>query len=118
MQRADAAVLCSTSRAESFGLALAEAQACGVPAVTTELGTGTAQALHDGVSGRVVPPGDPDALAEALRWCLEPTRRAARRAAARAHAERRLDAARMHRELLAIYAELLPRSSARSSASA
>jgi rhamnosyl/mannosyltransferase len=117
LQHADAAVLCSTSRAEAFGLALAEAQACGVPAVTTELGTGTAQVLQDGVSGRVVPPCDPEALARALRWCLDPAQRAARRAAARAHAERRLDAERMHRELLALYAELLPRPASRSSES-
>lgn len=105
LQTADAAVLPSTSPAEAFGLAIVEAQACGVPAVTTEVGTGTAQTVVDGVSGRVVPPNDPEALAGALRWCIDPSAVAVRKAAARAHAEANLGAARMVDAVCEAYAE-------------
>lgn len=105
MQTVDAAVLPSTSSAEAFGLAIAEAQACGVPAVTTEVGTGTAQTIADGISGRVVPPNDPEALAQALRWCIDPAAASARRAAARAHAEANLGAARMVDAVCEAYAD-------------
>jgi rhamnosyl/mannosyltransferase len=105
-QTADAAVLTSTSRAEAFGLAIAEAQACGVPAVTTAVGTGTEQTVADGRSGRVVPPNDPAATAAALAWCLDPAHTSARRAAARAHAETHLCARRMTAAVCAAYAEI------------
>jgi rhamnosyl/mannosyltransferase len=108
LQSADAAVLASTSRAEAFGLSLAEAQACGVPAVTTALGTGTALTLSDGASGRVVPPGDAAALAAGLAWCLDPAERAGRRAAARAHAEASLCGRRMAAAIHALYDEIAP----------
>jgi rhamnosyl/mannosyltransferase len=102
-QHADAAVLCSTSNAEAFGLSTAEAQSCGVPAVTTEVGTGTAQTVADGVSGRVVAPNDADALADALRWCLDADRAPALRKAARAHAMENLCARRMTESVVKVY---------------
>ncbi len=105
-QTSDVAVLPSTSRAEAFGLAIAEAQSCGLPAVTTAVGTGTAQTIADGDSGRVVAPNDPQALADSLAWCLDPTRTATLRAAARAHAERRLSAERMTDAVCRVYEEL------------
>jgi glycosyltransferase involved in cell wall biosynthesis len=105
-QSSDAALLASTSRAEAFGLAIAEAQACGLPAVTTELATGTAQSVADGASGRVVPPDDPDALATALAWCIDSAQAPARRTAARRHAEQHLCARRMARQVREIYEEI------------
>jgi glycosyltransferase involved in cell wall biosynthesis len=108
LQTADAAVLPSTSRAEAFGLSIAEAQACGVPAVTTDVGTGTTQTVADGVSGRVVAPSDAAVLAEALAWCLDANQTSARRVAARAHAESNLSAQRMAAALYEIYRELAP----------
>ena len=63
---ADVFVLPSTSRGESFGLAMAEAQACGVPTVCTELGTATSVVNRHGETGLVVRPGSVEALAEAL----------------------------------------------------
>ncbi|MBI1815245.1 MAG: glycosyltransferase [Deltaproteobacteria bacterium] len=107
LRTADAAVLPSTSRAEAFGVSIAEAQACGVPAVTTEVGTGTAQAVVDGVSGRVVSPNDPAALANGLAWCLDPVAAPTRRAAARAYAEQALSAHQMTAAVHRLYDELL-----------
>ena len=106
LQTADAAVLPATSRAEAFGICIAEAQACGVPAVTTEVGTGTAQTVADCASGRVVPPNDPVELADALAWCLDPGHARERRAAARAHAEAKLNARHMVDEIVRIYEQV------------
>jgi rhamnosyl/mannosyltransferase len=106
LQTSDAAVLASSSRAETFGLSIAEAQACGVPAVTTEVGTGTAQTVSQGASGRVVAADDPVSLAEALAWCLDPARSAERRHAARRHAETALCGRRMAREVHEVYGEV------------
>lgn len=105
-QTADVAVLPSTSNAEAFGLAIAEAQACGVPAVTTDVGTATAQTVANGISGRVVPPNNSAALAEALAWCLDPMHASTRRQAARAHAEANLCASQMAATVHAVYTEL------------
>jgi glycosyltransferase involved in cell wall biosynthesis len=107
LQTADAAVLSSTSNAEAFGVAIAEAQGCGVPAVTTDVGTGTVQTVSDGVSGRIVSPNDPQALADALAWCLDPVHAPARRAAARAHAEATLCARRMAAAVHRVYEEII-----------
>ncbi len=63
----DVFVMPSSSRAETFGMAMCEAMAAGLPAVSTSVGTGTDWVNLDGVTGLVVPPGDPVALAEALQ---------------------------------------------------
>ena len=76
LRAADCFVLSSTSRAESFGVATVEAQAMGVPAVVTDVGTGTVEAIEPGRTGLVVPPGDPGALAEAIRSILSDPKRA------------------------------------------
>jgi len=75
---ADCLTLPSTSRAESFGIAVLEAQAMGVPAVVTDVGTGTIEAISPGETGLVVRPGDAGALADAIRSILlDPERRSA-----------------------------------------
>jgi rhamnosyl/mannosyltransferase len=66
----DIFVLPSNSRAESFGLVLQEAMAAARPCVTTELGTGTSWLVQDGITGLVVPPHNPAALAAALSSLL------------------------------------------------
>jgi glycosyltransferase involved in cell wall biosynthesis len=63
---ADCFALASTSRAESFGIATLEAQAMGVPAVVTDVGTGTVEAIVPGETGLVVGPNDSDGLARAI----------------------------------------------------
>ncbi len=63
---ADIFILPSTSRAESFGMVLVEAMASGLPCITTEIGSGNSYVVQDGVTGLVVPPRDPRALAAAI----------------------------------------------------
>jgi phosphatidylinositol alpha-1,6-mannosyltransferase len=53
------------ARVEGFGIALAEASACGLPVVAGRSG-GLAEAVRDGETGLVVDPDDPDAVADAL----------------------------------------------------
>ena len=50
---------------EPFGRVLLEASACGLPIVATDVG-GTREIILDGVTGRLVPPRDPSALADAV----------------------------------------------------
>lgn len=54
---------------ETFGIALVEAQSCGLPVVASRFG-GFPEVLQDGVTGLLVPPQDPPALAVALRELL------------------------------------------------
>ncbi len=57
---------------EAFGLAAAEALAMGVPVVASRVG-GLQEVVEDGVSGYLVPPGDHEALADALeRFIRDP----------------------------------------------
>jgi rhamnosyl/mannosyltransferase len=63
---ADVLALPSVFRGESFGLALAEAHACGLPTISTELGTATSVVNRHGETGLVVRPGSVDGLATAL----------------------------------------------------
>ncbi len=67
---ASADVLVAPSRGgESFGIVLLEAMAAGLPVVATAL-PGYASLVRDGVHGRLVPPRDTRALAEAVDTLL------------------------------------------------
>ncbi len=94
---------------ESFGRAILEAQAVGRPVVASRLGAFT-ELIQEGRNGLLVPPGDPQALADAVERligdaalrsrCIERGRR-------RAETEWTLD--RMVEQTLAVYEECLTR---------
>ncbi len=86
---AAADVLCAPSLSgESFGMVLTEAFAAGTPVVASEI-AGYSDVVEHGVDGVLIPPGDPQRLAEELqRLHVEPRRRAEMGIAARASAER------------------------------
>jgi D-inositol-3-phosphate glycosyltransferase len=62
-------VLVMPSHYESFGMVALEAMACGTPVVASQVG-GLAFLVQDGVTGYVVPNGDPAALSERLTRLL------------------------------------------------
>jgi rhamnosyl/mannosyltransferase len=100
-------VLPSTLRSEALGLAMIEAMASGVPCVSTELGTGTSYVNQDGVTGKVVPPGDPAALAGAINALLEDDALAARCGeAARRRAHEEFSHTVMARRVLRVYEQV------------
>jgi len=60
---------------EGFGISFLEAGASGIPSVAGDSG-GVRSAVRDGETGNVVPPADPDAIADAIRsLLLNPERR-------------------------------------------
>jgi rhamnosyl/mannosyltransferase len=84
--------------------------AAGLPVVSTELGTGTSWVNQDGVTGRVVPPLDPPALAAAIRDLLaDPVRRQRMGVAARARVEAEFSLPAMVRQVEAVYTQVLAR---------
>ncbi len=66
----DVLVLPSTSPMESFGIVQVEAMLCGTPVVATDI-PGCRQAVGLTGMGRIAPPGDSAAMAEALLAVLE-----------------------------------------------
>jgi phosphatidylinositol alpha-mannosyltransferase len=82
-------LLCAPSLAgESFGMVLTEAFAAGTPVVASNI-AGYADVVSDGVDGVLVPPADPQRLAEQLQELSDQRRRLARMGeAARESAER------------------------------
>lgn len=68
LKRCDVFCLPSVLRTEAFGLVLVEAMYFGKPLVTTDVkGSGMSYVNQHGVTGLVVPPRDPKALAEAIK---------------------------------------------------
>ena len=82
---AAAVVLCPARWDEPFGMAAAEAQACGTPVVAFRRGA-LEEIIVDGVTGLVIAPDDIDAAADAVTRTTELSRLACRR-----HAEGCLD---------------------------
>ena len=77
---------------EGFGIVFLEAAAAGVPQIAGDSG-GAPEAVLDGVTGLVVEdPGDPGAVAQALRTLLaDPTRRRRMGRAARSRVQESFD---------------------------
>jgi phosphatidylinositol alpha-mannosyltransferase len=85
----EADVLCAPSLSgESFGMVLTEAFAAGTPVIASEI-AGYSDVVTDGVDGVLVPPADPQRLAEELQRAYhEPERLRAMGEAARQSAQR------------------------------
>jgi len=102
------------SETETQGLVLAEAAACGVPAVTVS-GPGCDEVVRDGETGVLTKP-DAASLAEAaIGLLLDDERRARMAARARAVAEREFDVRLQIDRTLAVYEEASARVRARPS---
>ncbi len=80
-----AVVVCPAKWDEPFGMAAADAQACGTPVVAFKRG-GLSEIIVDGVTGFLVAADDIEAAADSVRKITQISR-----AACRAHAERHLD---------------------------
>jgi glycosyltransferase involved in cell wall biosynthesis len=102
---ADVVVL--PSLAEGLPLAALEAMAIGTPLVATAIG-GTDEAIVDGVTGTLVPPRDPAALAAAIRGVFADPQGARRRAEAGVvRAAKTFSVERMVAAVESVYEQLL-----------
>jgi glycosyltransferase involved in cell wall biosynthesis len=111
VRRAD--VVVCTPWYEPFGIVPLEAAACGRPVVGSAVG-GLLDTVDDGVTGLLVPPRDPDALAAALRSLqADPARRRRLGRAARRRAELLYGWPAVGRSTLAAYRTIVVRPSRR-----
>jgi len=95
------------SQQEGFSNAILEAMAEGKPVVATDVG-GNPEAVVDGVTGLLVPPGDPGALASAIiRLLGDPGSRAAFGKAGRARAAELFTLDGMIRKYEGVYERLI-----------
>jgi glycosyltransferase involved in cell wall biosynthesis len=107
---AEADIFVLPSRSEGFANALIEAMAASLPVVATRVG-GNPEAIEDGVTGLLVPPENPDALAHALKELLSDSERSwAMGVAGRQLATREFSNERVTNKVAGIYHRLLPKS--------
>jgi rhamnosyl/mannosyltransferase len=108
LHAADLFVLPSNNRAEAFGIVLIEAMACGLPLISTELGTGTSFVNQHEQTGLVVPPNDPAAMATAInRLLADEALRRHMGATALARAQSEFNVETMASRMLALYQKIL-----------
>jgi glycosyltransferase involved in cell wall biosynthesis len=104
---ADAEIVALSSQSEGTPVSILEAMAAGRPVVATRVG-GIPDLIEHERSGLLVPPGDEEALAQALkRLILNPEERRAMGATARDVARRRFDVKEAARALDVFYRGLL-----------
>lgn len=101
-------VVSASIRPEAFGRIAVEAQAMGIPVIATSIGA-TSETVLQGVSGWLVPPRDPAALARAIEIALamSPEERRAQAAVAREHVASKFALEVMCERTLAVYGEVL-----------
>lgn len=98
---ADVVCSCNVRKPESFGRTVAEALAMNTPVIAAAHG-GVLDIVRDGADGFLVPPGDVEALAEALLRVRETTFHGLRE-----HIVENFTAARMVERTLAVYREVI-----------
>jgi glycosyltransferase involved in cell wall biosynthesis len=100
-------IFVSASHSESFGLAIVEAIAAGAAIVATET-EGACEIIQDGETGRLVPIGDAEQMAQALVSLINDRETRQQMAdAARTSAKETFSLARMVDETEALYGEVL-----------
>jgi glycosyltransferase involved in cell wall biosynthesis len=106
--RAADIVVSASTEPEAFGRVAAEASAMKIPVIAADHG-GARETIVDGLSGILVPPGDANALREALAKLLQvgEDARFAMGARGRDHIAKNFSLMRMAADTLALYHELL-----------
>lgn len=100
-------IFCAPSLQEGLGLAAMDAMARGTPVIASNVG-GLPDLIRDGETGRLVPAGDPQALAAAIReLAADASARARLGSAGRRFVEREFTLNRMIDGTEQVYAELL-----------
>ena len=101
-------VVSASTRPEGFGRVIAEGQAMGRPVIATDHG-GAREILRDDETGWLVPPGDPQALAEAIARALDlpQSKRLTLAERAMAHMRAHFTTKAMTDRTLAVYEEIL-----------
>jgi glycosyltransferase involved in cell wall biosynthesis len=106
---AGADVFALASQSEGGPISILEAMAAGLPVIASDVG-GVGEIVDDGVTGLLVTPGDPDALAAALQRVLDDAELRRRLGAAgRRRAAERFDVGAQRRAHLELYARELAR---------
>ena len=104
----EAKLLVTSSVHEGFGLPLAEAMSCGAPVLGTEIGA-YREIVEHGVSGWLVPPSSPEALAAAIRMLWnDPGLRQRLGEGGRKRILEKFNWRKAAEETLAVYEEILP----------
>jgi glycosyltransferase involved in cell wall biosynthesis len=103
LMRRSTMLICPSEWCETFGRVVIEAFATGTPVIATRIGA-IAELIDDGRTGRLLPSGDADALAEQVEMLLaDAPQRTYMRQQARSEFEARYTMARNHEMLAAVY---------------
>ncbi|NJQ01330.1 glycosyltransferase family 4 protein [Streptomyces zingiberis] len=98
-----------TSSLESFGMTIVEAMRCGLPVVATDCPHGPGEIIDNGVDGRLVPPGDADAVATALLELINDDALRERMGRAAARGSARFDPSRVACRYETLFEDLVSR---------